>query len=125
LGGDGSARSRAETNRWLAMLNSDVHQSFKPLFGPQRFIADPEQHAELQKNARDKLRGHFERLNAQLAARDWLTGTRSIADAYLFVVTRWAHAKQVDLHGLTHLERFVERMNNDAGVKAAVQAEGL
>jgi glutathione S-transferase len=125
LGGDGSARSRAETNRWLAMLNSDVHQSFKPLFAPQRFIADPEQHAELQENARNKLRGHFGRLNAQLTTQDWLTGTRSIADAYLFVVTRWAYAKQVDLHGLAHLERFVERMNNDAGVKAAMQAEGL
>jgi glutathione S-transferase len=125
LGGDGSARSRAEVNRWLAFLNSEVHAAFKPLFRPERYVSDAGAQAELQANARAKLRDLFERLDNQLAQGDWLANQRSIADPYLFVVTRWAHAKQVDLQGLGHLERFCQRMRDDAGVQAAMQAEGL
>ena len=90
-----------------------------------RFIADESQHAALHDAARQKLRGHFERLDAQLANRDWLAGHRSVADAYLFVVLRWAKAKQVDLHGLEHLEAFCKRLHADPGVKAVMQAEGI
>ncbi|OOG63388.1 glutathione S-transferase [Rhodanobacter sp. B04] len=125
LGGDGTPRRRAEINRWLGFLNSDVHPAFKPLFRPERFIADPAQHAALQTTARAKLHSYFERLDTQLANRDWLAGTRSIADPYLFVVQRWARAKAVDLNGLDHLERFVHRMHADPGVKAAMHAEGI
>lgn len=125
LGGDGTPRGRAEVNRWLAFLNADVHPAFKPLFGPQRFIGDEAQHAELQQYARRKLRGLFERLDAQLAGREWLTGTRSIADPYLFVVQRWARGKGVDLSGLDHLDAFAGRLHEDVGVKAVMHAEGL
>jgi glutathione S-transferase len=124
LRGD-TPRAHADVNRWLGFLNSDVHQSFKPLFGPARFIDDEAKHAELQANARARLRGFFERLDAQLSGRDWLVGTRSIADAYLFTVARWAKAKQVDLTGLDHLDRFVHHMHADAGIKAAMRAEGI
>jgi glutathione S-transferase len=125
LAGNGSPRERAEVNRWLCFINADVHGAFKPLFGPQRFIADDSQHTALQDAARQQLRGHFERLNAQLADREWLTGHRSVADAYLFVVVRWAKNKQVDLSGLDHLETFVARMQADPGVKSVMHAEGL
>jgi glutathione S-transferase len=124
LAGEGP-RGHAEVLRWLAYLNSDVHQAFKPLFNPARFVADEAAHAELQANARTRLRGMFERLDARLADRDWLAGTRSIADPYLFVVQRWARGKGVDLSGLDHLERFAQRMREDAGVRAAMKAEGL
>jgi len=60
-----------------------------------------------------------------LADRDWLTGMRSVADAYLFVTLRWAEVMAIDLTGLNHLQHFFERMQNDAGVKAALEKEGL
>jgi glutathione S-transferase len=125
LDGNGTPRDRAEVNRWLCFLNSDLHPAFKPLFGPQRFIVDESQHAIVQDMARQRLRGLFERLNAQLTDREWLTGHRSVADAYLFVVLRWAKGKQVDLSGLDHLDAFSARLQADAGVKAAMQAEGF
>ncbi|WP_266169052.1 glutathione S-transferase N-terminal domain-containing protein [Dyella subtropica] len=124
LGGEGP-RGRADVLRWLCFLNSDVHPAFKPLFGPARFVGDEAVHPELMTNARNRLRGLFERLDAQLVGRDWLTGTRSIADPYLFVVLRWARAKGVALSGLDQLERFSQRMLEDAGVQAAMKAEGL
>lgn len=126
LAGDDTPRGRAAVNHWLGFINSDLHQSFKPIFGPARFIADTSQHAELTDNARKKLSGLFGLLNTPLAKHDWLTGSRrSIADAYLFVLLRWAKANHVDLKGFDGLERFFEHMQADPGVKSAMGAEGI
>lgn len=125
LGGDGSPRSRAEVNRWLAYLNSDVHPTFRPVFRPERFIDGEEAQAQARQIAVARLRAYFERLDAQLEGREWLTGTRSYADPYLFVVINWAKAKGADLTGLSNLARFHEHMLQDAGVKAVLQKESM
>ncbi|HET7126270.1 MAG TPA: glutathione S-transferase N-terminal domain-containing protein [Lysobacter sp.] len=118
LGGDGTAEGRAEVNRWLGFLNADVHPAFHPLF-----VSDAD--AKTTDAAKRKLRGYFERADAQLAGKDWLTGDRSVADPYLFVVTRWAKKLGVDLAGLDNLAAFDKRMAADPGVQAAMKAEGL
>lgn len=120
LGGDGTPKGRAEVNRWLAFVNSDVHPAFKPLFGAAAYLEDPALIEKAKDNARQNLRKLFERLDAQLAGRDWVTGARSIVDPYLFVTLRWAKGQEVDLSGLDNLARFMKRMNDDAGVKKAL-----
>jgi glutathione S-transferase len=120
LGGDGSRRGRAEVHRWLAFVNSDVHPAFKPLFGAANYLEDPALIEKAKDNARANLRKLFERLDQQLAGRDWVVGTRSIVDPYLFVTLRWAKGQNVDLSGLDNLERFFKRMSEDAGVKKAL-----
>lgn len=125
LGGDGTPRSRAEINRWLAFLNADVHPAFHPIFGSTRYLGEDTMIEKSKDNARTKLRGLFERLDAQLAGKDWLTGARSVADPYLFVTLRWAKATRVDLSGLQNLENFFNQMRTDAGVAAAMHVEGL
>ena len=125
LTGDGTPRSRAEVNRWLAMANADIHPAFHPLFGAPSYLEDPALIERSRQAARTKLRTLFERVDKQLAGRDWIAGTRSIADPYLFVVTRWAMAMEVDLSGFDHLQRFFERMSADPGVQRALQQEGL
>ncbi len=124
LGGDGTPRSRAEVNRWLSFLNADVHPAFHPLFGMAGQFGQ-EGEAKARAAASKKLRGYFERIDAQLAGRDYLTGARSIADPYLYVVTQWAKKTGVDLAGLDNLVAFDQRMGADAGVQAARKAEGL
>ena len=125
LGGDGTPRGRAEVNKWLAFANADIHPSFHPLFGSTSYLEDPAL-IDLSKDAaRTKLRGLFERVDAQLAGRDWVTGSRSIADPYLFVVTRWAKANKIDLTGFANLERFFNAMLADPGVQRALKQEGL
>ena len=125
LHGDGSARGRAEVDRWLAFVNADVHPSFWPFFGGLSWLQDEAMVALGHEAARKKLRGLFERADRQLDGRDWIAGTRSIADPYLFVVTRWAKAKQVDLAGLANLERHFQRMQADPAVQRVLEAEGL
>ena len=122
---DGSARQRAEATRWLMLCNADMQPVFGTFFAPMSYIADPAQHASLHASSHLKLRRLFERLDAQLEHRDWLAGFRSAADAYLFVMLRWAAAFQVDLEGLTNLVKFRLRMQRDEGVQAALGAEGL
>ena len=125
LGGDGSPRSRAEINKWLAFVNSDIHPAFKPLFGSTSYLGDAAAIEKSKDDARKKLRDLFEKADAQLAGKDWLTGARSIADPYLYVVLRWARASEVDLSGFDNLDRFMRVMRADTGVKKAMKAEGL
>ena len=124
LGGDGTPKGRAEVNRWLAFLNADVHPAFKPLFGSAASLGEQAEQAA-KDNARTTLRGYFERADAQLAGKDYLTGARSIADPYLFVVIQWAKKNGIDLSGLDNIAAFDRRMAADSGVQAAMKAEGL
>src|SRR5690242_16504119 len=86
LGGDGTPKGRAEVNRWLGFLNADMHPAFKPLFGSTKYLEDEALIEKSHEKAREQLRGLFGRADAQLSGRDWLAGTRSIADPYLFVM---------------------------------------
>jgi glutathione S-transferase len=124
LGGDGTPKGRAEVNRWLAFLNADVHPAFHPLFGSVGFLDEAGQELSKQK-AREKLHTLFGRANQQLQGRDWLAGTRSIADPYLFVVLRWAKAMKLDLSGFDHLAAFFDRMQADSDVQKVLAEEGF
>ena len=123
---DGSAQSRAEVRRWLGFLNSDLHRTFSLVFAPQRFLPDEASQEQLRTSAAGLLRTMFGLLDKQLADRPYLAGAApSIADPYLYVVLRWARGKNIDLSGMDNLARFFDRMQADAGVQAALKAEGL
>lgn len=123
LGGDGTPKGRAEVNRWLAFVNSDVHPAFKPLFGSTAYLDDALAIEKTKDAARKTLRTLFERADAQLAGRDWIAGQRSIADPYLFVTLRWARGQNVDLDGLDNLAKFFARMETDAAVRKVLAEE--
>ncbi len=71
------------------------------------------------------MRSPFAIVNDRLRGRDWLSGTRSVADAYLFVLLLWADLKKIPLAGLDELGKFQTRLRADAGVQAALKAQGL
>ena len=124
LGGDGTPESRAEINRWLAFVNSDVHPAFKPLFGSTAYLGDDAMIELSKANARSQVRKLLERADAALAEREWIAGSsRSIADPYLFVILRWARGTQVDLAGLDNLERYFRAMRADPAVQKVVDVE--
>ena len=125
LFGDGTPRGAAEVDRWLAFVNADVHPSFWPFFGGLGWVQDEAVLAQGKAAAATKLRGLFQRADARLQDRDWIAGSRSVADAYLFVVTRWAKGTGVDLGGLDALERHHQRMLGDAAVQRVMKVEGL
>lgn len=125
LGGDGTPKGRAEVNRWLGFLNADMHPAFKPLFGSTKYLEDEMLVEKTREKAREQLRGLFGRADEQLSGRDWLAGTRSIADPYLFVMLRWARANKVDLSGFHNLDAFEQRMRADKDVQKVLKDEGV
>jgi len=127
LDGGNDLRVRAEVNRWLALVNADLHPAFSPLFAAKNWFEDENLVKAIQGHARARAQSLFAQINDVLTAQDWLAGTPrpSIADAYAFVVLRWARLLQLDLAGLDGLDRFEQRMLADAGVQAALKAEGL
>lgn len=121
--GDGSPRGRAEVMRWLGLLDGDVRKAFLPLLPASFFLAKSLPLSAPAQGARRYLQGCLARLDEQLAGRDWLVGTRSVADPYLLVILRWAADLDIGLYGLEHLMHFARRMEDDPGVQAAIAAE--
>ncbi len=124
LGGT-SLAARSETRRWLGFLNSDLHKTFSLVFGAPRFVEGELAQASLVANAETRLKELFAIADSRLANRNWLSDSRSVADAYLYVVMRWAAAKKIDLSSLKNLQAHFARMSEDTGVQKALKAEGL
>jgi len=96
-----------------------VHKTFSPLFNP----ATPE---EVKTGARDKLLKRYEWIDGELAGKEYLLGTHfSVADAYLFVVTRWAKPMGVDLSRFANISAHHQRIAERAPVQEALAFEGL
>ena len=75
---------------------------------------------------RDKLASRFKWLNGELAEKPFLMGEHfSVADAYLFAVTRWAKPQGIDLTALPHVQAHHERVTARPAVQEALKVEGL
>ena len=123
LVGNGSARARAEVMRWLAFMNTDLHAAFQPIFSLSRHSRNDASDSATDEAARRHVRDGLARLDGELEGRCWITGSRSIADAYLFVILRWALGTKVGLHPFANLSTFARRMHRDDSVHAALTTE--
>ena len=111
------ARSRLQ--EMLGYINSEIHKAYSPLFKDDTpDITRNERKAYLQRR--------YQWIENILARQDWLVGDRfSVADAYLFTVTRWADGVKLDLAAFPALQKFQQRVAARPAVQAAMQAEGL
>lgn len=125
LFGDGSGQQRAETLYWMMLSSSDMRLVFQSFCSPSFYRSRDDRHSVLQSNASLRLRPLLELVDSQLRSREWLTGFRSAADAYLYVVLRWAGLFGIEADDLHNLAAFKRRMEADPCVRAALEAEGL
>ena len=110
---------RYQLQSWLNFITSELHKTFSPLFNPKT----PDEYKAMSK---EKLVDRFTYVDKQLADRRFLTGaTFSVADAYLFVMLRWAQAMGFDFAKWPALSRFVSDVNDRPAVIAALDAEKL
>lgn len=116
---------RAQVRRWLSFCNADLHRTFALVFGAASYSDDAAIQEILISKASERLRFLFGLADQQLQGRDYLTGQRSLADPYLYVVMRWCQAKQVDLGSVPDLQRFFKQMGEDEGVRRALARQGL
>src|SRR6185436_16994795 len=90
---------------------------------PERFRFGDANVDEIAAAARARVRLLLGRIESQLAGLSWVTGERSIADAYLFVRLRWALTTKLGLAEFPDLAAFLRRLHDDRGVRAALAVE--
>ena len=111
----------------LSYMTSEVHADFGPVFAAQRFADTDAAQAEVKQHAHDKIAAHYVRLEAMLTQHggEWYLGTRSFADAYLYVLVRWMGMTPVALDEHPALAGHRGRMESDAGVHKALERQGM
>lgn len=113
------AMERYRVQEMLGYINGEIHKAYGPLFNPKTT-------PELRQDRLDYLKKRYPVAEKQLEGRDYLFGDRfSVADAYLFTVTRWAHKVKLDLSEFPNLMAFQKRVEARPAVQAAMKAEGL
>lgn len=109
--------SRYHTIEWLNFVATELHKGFSPLFNPKT----PDEYKAI---ACERLDKQFSYVDSELAKHDYLLGSKfSVADAYLFTVTRWANALKLEIKQRSHLDKFMARVAERPAVKAALAAE--
>lgn len=110
----------------LSHLTSEVHVAFGPFFSPARFLEDEARFGDLRRQSLLRVAGLLATIDGRLSGTRWLVDDRrSVADAYLYVIARWAQNLPGGLAALPGLARFRQMMEADADVAAALAAQGL
>jgi glutathione S-transferase len=109
---------RYQLQEWLNFITSEVHKQFSPLF-------DATMPDEAKEKFRNRLATRFDWIAGQLKGRDYLMGSFTVADAYLFVVLGWTKFTGPDLVRWPVLQDYVARVAARPHVQEALKAEGL
>ncbi|WP_336943821.1 glutathione transferase GstA [Acinetobacter modestus] len=108
---------RYQTLSWMNFIASEIHKAYSPFFH--------ESYGEESKTVFSTiLNKHYAWVDQQLEGQNYLTGNNfTIADIYLFVVTRWADFIGLDLGHFIHLTAFIQRIAHRQTVQDAIAAE--
>ena len=108
---------RVRLQEWLNFIASEVHGGLAVFFNSAI-------QGDIKAMFTTTLFKRFEILVQTLEQQDYLMGSRfSVADAYLFVVLRWADIHAIDLRDWPALAAFQQRVNERPTVIAALAAE--
>jgi glutathione S-transferase len=117
LRGAAGTIARHRIAEWLGYIATELHKPFGALF-------DSSASEAAKQAAREKILRRIGFVDAHLAQSEWLHGASfTVADAYLFTVTRWAAFVSLDISGFASLARFMARAYERPAVKAALEAE--
>lgn len=109
---------RYKLQEWLNFIGTEIHKGFGPLFKP----TTPEDYKPI---ALEALTKRLQWVDEQLAGKSYLLGEQfSVADAYLYTVSRWAGFVGLDLSGMANILAFQQRMAQRPAVQAALKIEG-
>ncbi|EFQ61636.1 glutathione transferase GstA [Pseudomonas sp. FP597] len=108
---------RVRLQEWLNFIASEVHGGLAVFFNSAI-------QGDIKAMFTTTLFKRFAILVQTLEQQDYLMGSRfSVADAYLFVVLRWADIHAIDLRDWPALAAFQQRVNERPTVIAALAAE--
>lgn len=103
----------------LALINSEIHKAIGGMFAPGLDDAAKEKSVE-------KIDLRLSQLSAQMDGKSWMANDLfSVADIYLYVVTRWLHVLKIDIARWPVIADHHRRVHARPAVHAALKAEGL
>ena len=118
--------ARARFYQWMMYLTNTVQTEMHPYFYPERHVADPAAAADVKATAERRLAGMFDAMELQLSDGPYVLGDDlSVADHFLFMLTRWTRNMTRPARTLPNLGRHAERMWARPAVKRAFATEGL
>jgi len=103
----------------LSFISTEVHKQFGLLF-------HPETPSPVQERQRGKIGASLLYLQDLVEQHVFLTGeTFTVADAYLYVMLRWANRFGMNVQLWPNLDTFMDRVAERPSVQGALHAEGL
>jgi glutathione S-transferase len=119
LAGSAGTMERYRVQEWLNFTTSELHKNYSPLFRANT----PDAYKDI---ARENLSKRYDWINEQLGAKPYVAGDKfTVADAYLFTVTRWAPHVGIDTAKWPNVAAYMDRVAARPKVQEALQAEGL
>ncbi|HTL50794.1 MAG TPA: glutathione transferase GstA [Steroidobacteraceae bacterium] len=110
---------RVRLQEALNYITAELHKTYSPLFKAEVLPA-------VREDRLAYLRRRYALIDKQLAGRQYLVGNRfTVADAYLYAITRWARGVKLDLSEFPNVEAFQKRIGSRKAVLEALRAEGL
>ncbi|MEJ6395987.1 glutathione S-transferase N-terminal domain-containing protein [Gymnodinialimonas sp. 2305UL16-5] len=106
----------------LSFYTTELHTAFGPHFAPGRYHTDPSEHPTLRIMAYQRMKRLFALVDDRLAHDHRKQSTRSVADAYLYVLCRWLDLTPIKIEQMPNLTAFLHAMEADPAVKDALAA---
>lgn len=111
--------ARYRVLEWLNFIGTEVHKNFSPMFYPA-FSEDAK--AVSKKIIQKRLAW----VDGELEAKEYLANDcYSVADAYLFVVCRWAALLAIDISANKNLTAYLATIAKRPAVQQSLAQEGL
>lgn len=100
---------------WLAFVNSEVHKSLGMFFNPKL-------PAEMRPLITANLDKRYAYVDKRLSGSRFLMGDQfTVADAYLFIVSRWAPGVKYDMSNYANVKAWQKRVGDRESVKKALK----
>lgn len=99
-----SGMEHTRMRKWLGFVNSELHVSALGLM----FASSASDETKAYAAARAK--EAFAHLDKHLAGREWLTGSFTVADIYLAVVSNWTQALPINLADYPNVQAHQKRV---------------
>jgi len=111
--------ARVRLQEMLNYITSEIHKTYSPLFKPEVL-------PQVREERSAYLKRRYAYLEKWLEGKNYLVGDHlTIADVYLFVVTRWADGVKLDFSEFPRLEALQKRVGSRKAVLQALREEGL
>jgi glutathione S-transferase len=108
----------------MAWLSSTAHPVFTHIVRPGRFATDEATHPNLKATGRENAWKLLQELDALLAEREWVLGSRySVADPYTLVIYGWGIGHGLPVGQLANYTAFKNRMLLRPAVDTVLERE--